>query len=93
VLYRRTFLNRPGHHAGAYVIASIQRGIDEDGSSWVDADLTVADCRTVTTLDFWIDDEATPAQRRNALHKARVLRDVVSSFVAELEAVLDEPRA
>jgi hypothetical protein len=93
VHYRRTFLNSPGHHAGAYVIASIERGTAENGRAWVDADLTVADCSTVTTLDFWVADDATPATRRNALHKARVLREVVTAFVAELERALEDPRA
>lgn len=91
VHYRRTFLNKPGHLAGAYVIASIDLWRDDDdGRTWVDADLTVADCSTVTTLDFWVSDDASVATRRNALHKARVLRDVVVAFTEQLEAALGE---
>jgi hypothetical protein len=87
--YRRMFLNRPGIHAGAYVIASIERGSSDDGRRWVDADLTIADCSTVTTLDFWVATDASAAVRRNALRKARLLRDVVIAFTEALEAELE----
>ncbi|MDN5852964.1 MAG: hypothetical protein L0K86_08970, partial [Actinomycetia bacterium] len=51
--YRRRFLNKRGHHAGAYVIASIEfeRSYRDDGHDVVDACLTIADCGRVATLD------------------------------------------
>lgn len=81
--YRRTFLNRRGHHAGAYVLADVglEPGWDGNGQRLA-AQLTVADCGRVATLDFDASDEAGV---RNALHKARVLRDVVVAFTDALE--------
>lgn len=83
--YRRRFLNKRGHHAGAYVIASVEldrrRHCDVDHDV-VDATLTIADCGRITTLDF---DAYTEVEARNALYKARLLRDVVDGFVRSLE--------
>ncbi len=87
--YRRSFLNRPGHHAGAYVIAEVTVGGDEDRRR-VDAELTIADCSRVTTLEFYVDSRSSAAERSNAVHKARVLREVVTAFTAQLEAALSQ---
>ncbi|MFP3714920.1 hypothetical protein [Puerhibacterium sp. TATVAM-FAB25] len=95
--YRRAFLNRRGHHAGAYALAEIDlcEPFDEsDGSYRVDAVFTVADCSRVTTLDFQAHDAA---QAANALHKARLLHAMLGDFVVALEtavaeAGLDRPR-
>lgn len=91
--YRRRFLNRRGHHAGAYVLAECKvetyRRCGETAQHSVDADITVADCRHILTLDFCADDEASA---RNSLHKARLLRDVVVEFTATLEAAVAEWR-
>jgi hypothetical protein len=90
--YRRSFLNRPGHHAGAYVIADVTLQRGTSGGLTVDGDLTIADCARVTSLDFYVASDASAAERRNALHKARVLRDVVNDFVEAFEAALAEAR-
>jgi hypothetical protein len=85
--YRRRFLNLRGHHAGAYVIADC--GIADHDDNRIDAMLTIADCHRVTELDFdFVIGHGASA--RNALHKARVLREVVDGFVAALEAVREE---
>ncbi|MFD7022492.1 hypothetical protein [Promicromonospora sukumoe] len=88
--YRRTFLNRRGHHAGAYTLADIttEPGFTRDEQAKrVSARLTIADCGRVVTLDL---DADTPADARNALHKARLLRDIVDRSVDALErAVAD----
>lgn len=88
--YRRTFLNRRGHHAGAYALADIttEPGFTRDEQAKrVSARLTIADCGRVVTLDL---DADTPADARNALHKARLLRDIVDRSVDALErAVAD----
>jgi hypothetical protein len=78
----RRFLNRPGHHAGAYVYAVVG-----DSSScrkpdctheWrIDIDLTIADCGRVVFFDFDID---TAAGRRNSSHKIDTLIDALERF-------------
>ncbi len=87
--YRRRFLNRRGHHAGAYVLADVhlERFPSGDSSAIeVCASLTVADCGRVATLDFNMPDARSAA---NALHKARLLREVVEGFVAALEECVE----
>ncbi|WP_020014173.1 hypothetical protein [Promicromonospora sukumoe] len=88
--YRRTFLNRRGHHAGAYALAdfTVEPGYTaDDDAKRVSARLSIADCGRVVTLDF---DADTPAEARNALHKARLLRDILEQSVDALErAVAD----
>lgn len=91
--YRRRFLNRRGFHAGAYVLADCQvdvfRPVSGAPQYSIDAQLTVADCGRIATIDFAAGDEAAA---RNALHKARLLRDVVVDFTAALEATVDDWR-
>ena len=81
----RDFLNLEGHHAGAYLLASVKAGQREDPTrfeAWVDASLTLTDCNRQIQLDFsaW-NAEA----RENALHKARLLRDRIDAFVETFE--------
>jgi hypothetical protein len=84
--YRRRFLNRRGHHAGAYVIADC--ALEEYGDRLdIEAYVTVADCSRVVTLDF---SGRTPSQRSNSLHKARELKVVLDDFCAALEAAETE---
>ena len=82
LFYRRHFLNRPNHHGGAYVIASIERRRGTDGGTWLCADLVLADCDRVITLVF--GDDA------NSLRKAKLLRDVLTEFTAELKSARAE---
>jgi hypothetical protein len=86
-LYRRKFLNRPRHHAGANVIASIQLERAKDREPNVEASIEISDCRRSIQLDF---DIWSPAEARNALHKATVLRDVLEEYVEALQAAVDE---
>jgi hypothetical protein len=91
--YRRRFLNRRGFHAGAYVLANIDvetyRYQDQAPRHTIDGDLTIADCGRIATLDFCVGSEEAA---RNALHKARLLRDAVIDFTAALEAAVDDWR-
>jgi hypothetical protein len=91
--YRRRFLNQRGFHAGAYVLADCQieafRPKTGPPQYSVDAYLTVADCGRIATLDFSVDSERSAA---NALHKARLLRDLMTEFTAALESSVDEWR-
>ena len=90
--YRRRFLNRRGFHAGAYVIADckVETYRPQGGSPEysVRAEITIADCRRVVTIDFDVMDDA---DAQNSLDKARLLRDVLVDFTAALEAA-DENR-
>ncbi len=86
--YRRTFLNRRGYHAGAYVLADIclERSHDQQ-RVWLNAELTIADCGRIATLDFDITSQRDVG---NTLHKARVLRDVIVTFTDALEDAAEE---
>lgn len=87
-LYLRRFLNRPGHHAGAYVIAQVDVHAGRKGhKGHVDAALTIADCRRVVELEFSAYGEA---EAENALRKARLLRDIVTEFTEVYERALVE---
>jgi len=83
--YIRRFLNRPGHHAGAYLLASVPDTSnwdpDAEGSPWIEFE--IADCSRRVSLDFPLH---TRSQRRNSLYKARLLRRSLEAFIAALEA-------
>ena len=91
--YRRRFLNRRGFHAGAYVFATCEvetyRYQNAPDQFAVDAQFTVADCGRAATLDFHVNSDA---EARNALHKARLLRDAMVDFTAALETAVDDWR-
>jgi hypothetical protein len=83
--YRRRFLNRRGHHGGAFVLADIHpEKYLSDGREVHDisAFIAIADCSRVATIDF---DVHTAADARNALHKAHLLLRVITDFVDALE--------
>lgn len=88
-MYRRRFLNRPGHHAGAYAIAEVKVYAGRKKNGYVSASLAIADCSRVVDLDFYAGDDATAA---NALHKARLLRDIVVDFADAYERAIEEWR-
>lgn len=88
--YRRTFLNLRGHHTGAYALADVvvEPGYPADEhDKRVSAQLSIADCGRVVTLDFDVD---SPSSARNALHKARLLRDMTDRFTEALERAVQE---
>ncbi|HET7689132.1 MAG TPA: hypothetical protein VFK41_02030 [Nocardioidaceae bacterium] len=86
--YRRRFLNKRGHHAGAYVLADCSIETYQSVAE-VAASLTIADCGRVATLNFDVRSESDAG---NALYKARLLRDVVGDFVVALEESVEEWR-
>jgi len=68
-------------------VSEVFRPAGGDAQYSIEASLTVADCGRIATLDFAVNDEAAA---RNALYKARLLRDVLDDFTAALEtAVVD----
>lgn len=90
--YRREWLNLPQFHGGAHLIASVSyRSARRGDAAHVDAQLVIADCGRTVTLDFgvWGDDDLT-ADRRNALHKARLLSRTVGEMVVALEQAYAE---
>ena len=86
-LYRRKFLNRPRHHAGANVIARVELEQVKERDPNIEASLSISDCRRSIELDF---DIWSRADARNALHKAAVLRDVLEEYVSALQEAVDE---
>jgi hypothetical protein len=83
----RRFLNRPGHHAGAYVIAVVgdsESCRDKDCSHQycIDVRLSISDCARLVALDFDLDDAAG---RRNSMYKINTLIDALVAFRAALE--------
>lgn len=80
----RKFLNRHGHHAGAYIIARVQdtsRAETEDWA-WADYALSISDCDRVIHLAI---SNRTEWDRRNTLYKIDTLIDVLGRFRAALE--------
>lgn len=73
-LYVRKFINRPGHHTVASVLAAVGKG---------ETTFILADCNRMVSLDF---DSYTKTARKNSLYKAQALIDVLTEFKAALEA-------
>jgi hypothetical protein len=87
--YRRRFLNRRGHHAGAYVIAECKFSAPTapDKRGWISATVRISDCFRVAELDFGGGDRAAIG---NALYKARLLRDTMIDLTEALEQAVEE---
>jgi hypothetical protein len=85
----REFLNLPGFHEGAYVMAYVEdtseRGLQryEDGGHLYNPEprmlLQIADCERHINLEFEI---STPHRRMNSFHKVQVLIDALEAFKA-----------
>ena len=79
--YTRRFLNKRGHHAGAYILAFVEdtsrRKKDPD---WTDIEFTLADCGRQISLSFEVSTE----ELANSLHKVDVLIDTLSKFRSAL---------
>ena len=86
----RKFLNRPGYHAGAYVLAEVEDSTKHDkgkhGWPYVHVDLTLADCNRVVSFDF---DLSSARQRANSLNKIDILVDTLIEFRDSLRAEAD----
>ena len=87
--YRRSFLNRRGYNAGAYVIAEVEL-VPSNGGTDVRASVDVSDCSRLMCLDFYVGCYDGAGERGNALHKARLLRDTMIAFTSQLELALEE---
>jgi hypothetical protein len=90
----RRFLNRPGHHAAAFVFAVVEdtsnvvldESVEEVANYEPDVQLEIADCTRRISLEFDLD---SPAARRNSVHKATILVEALERFrdglLAEIE--------
>lgn len=82
--YVRKFLNRPGHHGGANVLASVEdtsKSAGDGDPAFVEFE--ISDCFRRVGLDFPL---RSSADRRNSLAKARLLAEVTARFLEALEA-------
>lgn len=91
----RRFLNLPGFHGGAYVVAYVEDTSDREitkrdpfgyeGSRYVNPQpriiLEIADCSERISLEFELDSELDV---ENSLHKVDVLVDALTEFRAGL---------
>jgi hypothetical protein len=89
VFYRRRFLNRPRHHLGAHIIATVDVETLDDGTAYVDARLHLSDCSHHLTLDFSAYDLR---DADNALRKVARLRSVLADYEDGLRLALDDAR-
>ena len=88
IFSKREFLNLPGHHSMANIVASITKDRDDDiekGNRWVDIHLGVADCSRTISLAF---DYYTKEDRDNALHKVDTMINTLTEFREALEKEL-----
>ena len=84
---RREFLNLPGFHAGAYVMAYVEdtseRGLERYGDGFENPHprmlLQIADCEKHIDLEFEL---YSPHQRMNSFHKIQALIDALEEFKA-----------
>ncbi|MFG1923799.1 hypothetical protein [Cryptosporangium sp. NPDC048952] len=91
VFYRRFWLNRPGFHSSAFVLSEIELRPDDGGLDLI-AQFQLADCRRSATLDFDVYSNASAGDRKNALRKARLLRDSVNAFCDALEVAAEKQK-
>lgn len=83
----REFLNLPGFHTGAYVLAYVEdtskRGLESYGEERYNPHprllLQIADCENHISLEF---DISSPHQRQNSFHKVQELIDALEAFKA-----------
>lgn len=83
---RREFLNLPGFHSGAYVMAYVEDTSERgpaDGECGANPDprmlLQIADCVKHIDLEF---DIYSSHQRQNSFHKIQTLIDALEEFKA-----------
>lgn len=86
LLYVRKFLNSPGTHAGAYIIAKVTSCSQDKKDGYINrayCQLDLADCSRVISLDFGVGDPSS-------LRKLDVLVDTLVRFREALVAAQDE---
>lgn len=74
--YRRSFLNRPGFHASAFVFATVT-STKADDETGCDTELTIADCHRSICLSIECYSEESAA---NSLYKLDTLIETLTEF-------------
>ncbi len=74
--YRRSFINKPGFHATAFVYATVSKTRADDESGCY-TNLDIADCNRSISLSIDCDGEASIA---NSLYKLDTLIDTLTEF-------------
>ena len=77
----RRFLNLPGFHGSAYVVAYVEDTSGREGNPHPRVILEIADCSERINLEFELDSELDV---ENSLHKVDVLLAALSEFRAGL---------
>lgn len=81
--YTRRFLNLPGCHGGAYILAEVEAtGPDDPDWSATEPFIEITDCARRVRLDFPL---YSAEERRNSLRKARILAGELTRFADALE--------
>lgn len=82
--YLREFMNRPGHHAGAYVIFKVRDPWVNEDSYLEQASVTseITDCNGRIYLSFSMGNRE---DRENSIHKARFLSRAFGQLAVALE--------
>jgi hypothetical protein len=75
--YRRSFLNRPGHHATAFIYATVPFTKAEDEEDSCYPVLTIADCNRSISLSI---DCGSGADAKNTLYKLDMLIETLTEF-------------
>jgi hypothetical protein len=81
--YKREFLNLPGWHEGAYIIAEVSEY--RNGAS-----VQITDCSRVIRLDL---EASSHASKRNTMRKLRILIETLTEVQDELAAGPPQGRA
>ena len=87
IFSKREFLNLPGHHSMANIVADIKKysGDEEKGERWIEIHVGIADCNRTISLAFDYDDKEG---RDNSLHKVDTLINTLTEFREALEKEL-----
>jgi hypothetical protein len=92
-LYIRRFLNRRGHHAGGYILVSVEDTSKQprDERAWPHVEFTIADCGRQISLDFPVG----VGQLSNSLYKVDLLTEALARLRDALveEGALEAERA
>jgi hypothetical protein len=107
-LYRRGFLNHPGHHSIALYLAELETehgtlkeirdratgAVTRPEQDFADlnAALTIGDCNRQIVLDFNTSSQSDGSAIGNVQHKADTLRKIVNEFCDKVDEGLEQVR-
>jgi hypothetical protein len=89
--YDRQFLNEPGHHTTAFLLAAIGKRRSFPGEGAPEVEFVLGDCHRVISLDFQLWGK--PADRARSLRKLdRIIKSLTRFRVALGKAAAVEDR-